>query len=127
MTNTDENTEFTQEQLDFQWMAMCNRMPQKMIAMASRMKNMHPRILDFPQIEVVVDNKLLLDEMSGIKGRIRATLAKELHNGNITLEFRLAKMEEVGKILTRREIFDEVRKENPAIEKLRSLLDLNLA
>ena len=88
---------------------------------------MHPQILDFPQIEVVVDNKLLLDEMSGIKGRIRATLAKELHNGNITLEFRLAKMEEVGKILTRREIFDEVRKENPAIEKLRSLLDLNLA
>ena len=127
VTNTDENTEFTQEQLDFQWMAMCNRMPQKMIAMASRMKNMHPHILDFPQIEVVVDNKLLLDEMSGIKGRIRATLAKELHNGNITLEFRLAKMEEVGKILTRREIFDEVRKENPAIEKLRSLLDLNLA
>ena len=127
MTNTDENTEFTQEQLDFQWMAMCNRMPQKMIAMASRMKNMHPQSLDFPQIEVVVDNKLLLDEMSGIKGRIRATLAKELHNGNITLEFRLAKMEEVGKILTRREIFDEVRKENPAIEKLRSLLDLNLA
>ena len=127
VTNTDENTEFTQEQLDFQWMAMCNRMPQKMIAMASRMKNMHPQILDFPQIEVVVDNKLLLDEMSGIKGRIRATLAKELHNGNITLEFRLAKMEEVGKILTRREIFDEVRKENPAIEKLRSLLDLNLA
>ena len=127
VTNTDENTEFTQEQLDFQWMAMCNRMPQKMIAMASRMKNMHPQILDFPQIEVVVDNKLLLDEMSGIKGRIRATLAKELHNGNITLEFRLAKVEEVGKILTRREIFDEVRKENPAIEKLRSLLDLNLA
>ena len=127
VTNTDENTVFTQEQLDFQWMAMCNRMPQKMIAMASRMKNMHPQILDFPQIEVVVDNKLLLDEMSGIKGRIRATLAKELHNGNITLEFRLAKMEEVGKILTRREIFDEVRKENPAIEKLRSLLDLNLA
>ena len=127
VTNTDENTEFTQEQLDFQWMAMCNRMPQKMIAMASRMKNMHPQILDFPQIEVVVDNKLLLDEMSGIKGRIRATLAKELHNGNISLDFRLAKMEEVGKILTRREIFDEVRKENPAIEKLRSLLDLNLA
>ena len=124
--NTDENKVFTQDQLDFQWMAMCNRMPQKMVAMASRMKNMHPRILDFPQIEVVVDNKLLLDEMSGIKGRIRATLAKELHNGNITLDFRLAEIEEVGKILTRREIFDEVRKENPAIEKLRSLLDLNL-
>ena len=127
VTNQDENTVFTQEQLDFQWMAMCNRMPQKMVAMASRMKNMHPQILAFPQIEVVVDNQLLLDEISAIKGRIRATLAKELHNGNLTLDFRLAEIEEVGKVLTRREIFNVVRKENPAIDKLRSMLDLRLS
>jgi len=111
---------------------MCNRMPQNMVAMASRMKNLHPQILQPSEsggeaIEVVVDNQQLLDEINGIKGRIRATLAKELHNGNITLDFRLAKIEEVGKVLTRREIFNAVRKENPAIEKLLSLLDLHLS
>ena len=132
VTNTDENTAFTQEQLDFQWLAMCNRMPQKMVAMASRMKNLHPQIVQQSEggeetIEVVVDNQLLLDEINGIKGRIRATLAKELHNGNITLDFRLAKIEEVGKVLTRREIFNVIRKENPAIDKLRSMLDLHLS
>ena len=111
---------------------MCNRMPQKMVAMASRMKNLHPQIVQQSEggeetIEVVVDNQLLLDEINGIKGRIRATLAKELHNGNITLDFRLAKIEEVGKVLTRREIFNVIRKENPAIDKLRSMLDLHLS
>ena len=132
VTNTEESTSFTQEELDYQWLAMCNRMPQNMVAMASRMKNLHPQILQQPEsggetIEVVVDNQQLLDEINGIKGRIRATLAKELHNGNITLDFRLAKIEEVGKVLTRREIFNAVRKENPAIEKLLSLLDLHLS
>ena len=132
VTNTEESTSFTQEELDYQWLAMCNRMPQNMVAMASRMKNLHPQILQPSEsggeaIEVVVENQQLLDEINGIKGRIRATLAKELHNGNITLDFRLAKIEEVGKVLTRREIFNAVRKENPAIEKLLSLLDLHLS
>ena len=132
VTNTEESTSFTQEELDYQWLAMCNRMPQNMVAMASRMKNLHPQIIQPSEsggetIEVVVDNQQLLDEINGIKGRIRATLAKELHNGNITLDFRLAKIEEVGKVLTRREIFNAVRKENPAIEKLLSLLDLHLS
>ena len=127
VTNTGENTTFTNEELSYQWMAMCNRMPQQMIAMASRMKNLEPKITEFPHIEVVVDNQLLLDEVNGIKGRIRATLAKELHNGNITLSFRLSAGDEVKKVLTRREVFTEICKENVAMDKLRAALDLNLA
>jgi DNA polymerase-3 subunit gamma/tau len=42
------------------------------------------------------------------------------------LDIRLAKKEEVGKILTKRELFDEMRKNNPGVEKLRNLLDLDL-
>ena len=37
-----------------------------------------------------------------------------------------AKKEEVGKILTKRELFDKMRKDNPGVEKLRDLLDLDL-
>jgi DNA polymerase-3 subunit gamma/tau len=39
----------------------------------------------------------------------------------------LAKAEEARKILTKREIFDEMREKNPAIEKLRKLMNLELA
>ncbi|HEY9551697.1 MAG TPA: DNA polymerase III subunit gamma/tau [Prevotella sp.] len=126
-SNKEENNVFSQEDLDLQWRMMCNRMPQQMTGMAARMKNMMPKILNFPLIEIVVDNKILLDQMSAIKARIHATLAKELHNGHIELNLRLAKPEEVGKILTKRELFDELRKNNPAIEKLRTTFGLELS
>ena len=75
------------------------------------MKNMRPRIAEFPAIEIIVDNQMLLDQVDTIKGRIRATMAKALHNGNITLTLRLAKAEEISKKLTKKEVFDELMKQ----------------
>ena len=111
ITNKDENEEFNQDFLELQWLSMCNRMPQKMISLASRMKNMRPRIAEFPAIEIIVDNQMLLDQVDTIKGRIRATMAKALHNGNITLTLRLAKAEEISKKLTKNEVFDDLMKQ----------------
>ena len=111
ITNKDDNEEFNQDFLELQWLSMCNRMPQKMISLASRMKNMRPRIAEFPAIEIIVDNQMLLDQVDTIKGRIRATMAKALHNGNITLTLRLAKAEEISKKLTKKEVFDELMKQ----------------
>ena len=111
ITNKEENEEFTQDMLDLQWLSMCNRMPQKMIALASRMKNMKPRIADFPNIEIVVDNQMLLDQVANIKGRIRATLAKALHNGNVNISLRLAEAEEISRRMTKKEVFDELMKQ----------------
>ena len=111
ITNKDENEEFNQDFLELQWLSMCNRMPQKMISLASRMKNMRPRIAEFPAIEIIVDNQMLLDQVETIKGRIRATMAKALHNGSITPTLRLAKAEEISKKLTKKEVFDELMKQ----------------
>ena len=61
VTNKDENEEFSQDMLELQWLSMCNRMPKKMIGLASRMKNVTLRIIAFPEIEIVADNQLLLD------------------------------------------------------------------
>ena len=129
-----ERQAFTDEKLLEVWIAMCNRMPQQMRAMSLRMKNMEPHILKMPEkpeddtvVEIVADNQILLNELNGIKGRIRATLAKELHNGQIQLSLRQAEVEEIKPILTKRQIFDEVLRANPAIEQLRSLLDLQLS
>ena len=108
VTNKDENEQFTQELLELQWLSMCNRMPQKMVGLASRMKNMQPRIDNFPDIEVLVDNQMLLDQVNEIKGRIRVTLAKALHNGGITLSLRLAEAEEISRRKTKKEVYDEL-------------------
>jgi len=125
--NKDEAKEFSQEDLTVQWRAMCNRMPEAMKGMALRMKNLSPVITEYPDIEVVVESQMLLDEMAGIKARIRATMAKYLHNGNIHLNIRLAEQSEIKPRLTRREVFEKMQKDFPSVEKLTKILGLELS
>lgn len=126
-TPKDEHQEFTQQDLEFQWMSMCNRMPQKLSGIAARMKNMNPAITTLPTIEVIVENQIMFDQMQAIKGSIVNTLRLYLHNCDITLNMRLAERHEQAKVLTRREQFEEMSRQNPSVEKLRALLDLELA
>ena len=121
-----ERNAFTEEQLVTQWLEMCNRMPQQMTGIAARLKNMTPAITEFPNIEVVVDNQILYDDIVKIKGRIRNTLVVALKNDAITLNVRLAKPEEIRRIPTNRERFDELKSSNKAFEKLSELLGLEL-
>ena len=123
----DEQLEFSQQDLEFQWMMMCNRMPQYLSGIAARMKNMNPVIKEMPHVEVVVDNQLALDQMTEIKGSILSTLRIYLHNNAITLDMRIAEQKERVRILTRKEQYELMEKENPAIAKLRDLLNLELA
>ena len=109
--NKEEATEFTEDQLSLEWLRMCNRMPSQMTGLAQRMKNIQPTILSYPNIEILVDNKLLLDQLGAIKGRIRASLAASLHNGSITVSLRLAKQNEIKPVLTKKQIFDKMKKD----------------
>jgi len=74
----------------------------------------------------VVDNQLAATQIEDIKGKILSTLQIYLHNKSITLSVRIAKHQE-KRILSRREQYEEMEKENPSIGKLRELLDLQLA
>ena len=125
--NADENAAFTQEDLELQWMSMCNRMPQKLVAIASRMKNMNPVITTLPMVEVVVGNELIQAEMEKIRGSIVNTLKMYLHNSGIELIIRVDEHREEIKILTRGEQLEEIIKSNPAVEKLRLAFELELA
>ena len=118
---------FTDDDLIREWVSMCNRMPQKFVGLASRLKNIVPRITEYPNMEVVVDNQLLLDQISAIKKNIRATMRVRLHNSLIEFSPRLAKQNENERALTKLEVFDAMRKRNPAIEKLRLGLKLELS
>lgn len=127
--NKDENANFNDDDLQLQWLTMCNRilLNKEMTALAQRMKNVQVKITTLPNIEVLVDNKLLLDEIEGIKGRIRASLAATLHNGHINICTRLARQEERTRILSPREILDKMQKDNEAVAMLTNLLKLEMA
>ena len=118
---------FTDDELSIQWTLMCNRMPQHLVGLAARLKNLTPHISNYPDIEVVLDNEILLSQTNDIKGNIVATMRKTLGNNDIRLTLTLADPDKARKVFTKREIFDNLRQQNPAIEKLRLKLGLELA
>ena len=125
--NVEEHEAFTAQDLELQWMGMCNRMPQQYSGLAARMKNMNPVILEMPAVEVVVPNEIIKSEMEVILRRLQKTLRDYLHNSDITLTLRVAKQQEREKILTRREQFQLMSSRNASVEKLREAFDLQLA
>ena len=127
-TNQTTTSQFSQTDLQFQWMAMCNRMPQQLSGIATRMKNMKPEITDYPHVEVSVDNELIKQEMEKIHKNIAKTLQIALQNAEITLSIKVVDhAEEAKKAMTRRNQFEDMSKDNPAVEKLRQVFNLELA
>ena len=122
----DKQNAFTQEQVQKQWRAMCVRMPENLQAMAQRMKLLTPTITNFPNIEVPVMNTILLNDMTRIKNRIRATLQSYLGNNRIEITFRLAEGKELKPILTKPQLFNKLKNENPAFAKLADRLSLTV-
>ncbi len=115
-----EQKPFTDEQLYGQWISMCIRMQaiNEYYGLSQRLKTLTPKITVYPEAEVVIDNPILLEDINKIKNRIRSTIAQGLHNNSIVINYRVAKQSEITKIRSKREIFDDLRKKNPAIDKL---------
>ncbi|MBQ3624485.1 MAG: DNA polymerase III subunit gamma/tau [Prevotella sp.] len=126
LINQDEQNKFTQDDLEKAWYAMCSRMPRQMTATAMRLKNIVPKIGDYPNIELVIDNQLLIDEITPIKGRIQATMAKDLHNGSINFTLRLAEIGETKTALTKKEQLEDMKKSYSPIKKLSDALQLEI-
>ena len=128
LVNTEERTStFTDEDLREKWISMCNRMPSNMKAMAMRMKNMKLHITTLPNIEVVVDNQILLTQMNEILARLEVTMAQDLKNKDVKISLRLAKKEELKPILSDREIFAKLLKNNHSLATLKEALKLELS
>lgn len=122
------NHSFNQEQVEGLWINMCMRMQniKELIGLANRMKAVTPTITEFPNIEVVVDNQLLLNDILDIKNRIRPTFVQGLHNDKIQIDYRLAQSDEIKKILSKREVFDNIMDSNPAFKRMVSIFNLAL-
>lgn len=124
---TTENQDFTLADLRLQWLSMCNRMESaNMGGMAKRLKNIIPSITVYPNIELVVENEMLKTEINDIRKRLEVTMAKHLHNGNITISVRLAEQTEKRKILTPKENYEELLENSKAFKYLADKLKLEL-
>ena len=122
-----ENVQFTQDELELMWMSMCNRMPPQYSAISLRMKNIIPRLLEMPNIEILAENQIILDQLQAIKGSIVKTLRRDLKNMSIEITLRLAEQHEKVRILSDIEVFEQMNEKNPAVGRLREVFGLELA
>lgn len=125
-TQIEKNSQFTEDQLAVEWLSMCNRMPQKMAGLASRLKNLQPVIADFPNLELSVSNQMLYDELTPILKRIKATLRQRLNNGEIEIVMRVAESKEIKPLLTPRERYNKIISENEALKVLCEGLNISM-
>ncbi len=123
------NAEFTQDAVEFQWFAMCNRMMliPELKVLATRMKNIHPEINGYPNIEIVIDNEILLKEVKNLERRIVTTFRKNLNNTEITFEMRQAEPEEIKRLPSKGEIFTEMKEKCPPLDMLCKRMELEMA
>lgn len=120
------NTYFDETQLQKQWTTICNVMPARLKAMAARMRSLKPVITTFPAIEVTVDSSTLLDDMRKIKDTLRSKLAGNLGNDSVTLSFKLAKVENVVRVMSKKELVESIIEKNAAAKRLFDELDMEI-
>lgn len=125
--NKDEDKPFDTNELLSEWLSMCTRMAQnkQFIGLATSMRNLQPQITEYPNIEVVVTNTILLEQIKYILNRIKITLAQRLHNGQINVTLRVAEQSEMKPILTKHEIFENMCKDASVLDLVKGL-DLEL-
>lgn len=119
---------FQPEDLRRAWAIICNEIAKDKdrVALAVRMRNMNVAITRYPEVEVVVDNNMLLEQMKAMREELLAGLVERLDNSSVRLNLRHAKPEEVVMPLSKKEVFEAMTKKSPAIERLRATLDLTL-
>ena len=76
---------------------------------------------------MVVDNQILLTQMNEILARLEVTMAQDLKNKDVKIALRLAKKEELKPILSDREIFAKLLKNNHSLATLKEALKLELS
>ena len=124
------NKPFTVADLRLAWREFIETLPQEQRAMAERMKGMEPvaegDVMTAPA-EVVVENKLVLDQLNALKAQLLAFLRGRLDNAAVDIRFRVREAEEKHRAFSQKEKFDAMLAKSEPLRHLRESLQLELA
>ncbi|MGM9696697.1 MAG: DNA polymerase III subunit gamma/tau [Alloprevotella sp.] len=119
---------FEWKDLSYQWYRFAMELPQEQNAIAGRMKNMRPQLMDNFVIEVPVENDQVLMLMNSIRDDLVCYLRMGLHNGKVDVRFRIIQAEEAKKrAYTRQEQLAAMLEKSPGLAVLKNTLNLELA
>ena len=119
---------FEWKDLSYQWYRFAMELPQEQNAIAGRMKNMRPQLMDNFVVEVPVENDQVLMLMNSIRDDLVCYLRMGLHNGKVDVRFRIIQAEEAKKrAYTRQEQRAAMLEKSPGLAVLKNTLNLELA
>ena len=124
----NEVQSFEWKDLSYQWYRFAMELPQEQNAIAGRMKNMRPQLMDNFVVEVPVENDQVLMLMNSIRDDLVCYLRMGLHNGKVDVRFRIIQAEEAKKrAYTRQEQLAAMLEKSPGLAVLKNTLNLELA
>ena len=119
---------FEWKDLSYQWYRFAMELPQEQNAIAGRMKNMRPQLMDNFVVEVPVENDQVLMLMNSIRDDLLCYLRMGLHHGTVDVRCRIIHAEEAQKrAYTRQEQLAAMLEKSPGLTVLKNTLNLELA
>ena len=95
--------------------------------MAGRLQILRPMLKENLVIEVLVDNRMVATDVTAMRPQIEEFLRKELQNSRLTMHIIVEEAKSTHRILSRVEQYQAIEQHNPAVRKLKELLDLDLS
>ena len=104
----NEDKPFTQEKLTFEWHTYVERLPIERRALAMRMKNMMPKLINDTTFEIVANNEQIAQYLQNMKEGILKSLRQNLMNSQIQMLIRIAEIQEVQHISSKPALYQKM-------------------
>ena len=123
---TREDLPVSEDGLRICWKQFALTLPKEESAMAGRLTIIRPTLTGEASFTVVIDNKIVAQDLHSIKPRIEAYLRQQMQNRHISMSIKLEENLNTHRIYSRVEQYQMLEKKNPALKKLKEMLDLDL-
>ena len=117
---------FNERDVNYYWQEYAGQLPVEQVAIAKRMHNMRPTLLNDTTFEVTVDNDIISKEFTAMIPSIQDYLRSRLKNRKVTMTVRISAPTERNRAYGRVEKFQMMAQKNKALQKLKDELGLEL-
>ena len=122
----EEDYIFNERDVNYYWQEYAGQLPNEQVAIAKRMRHMHPTLLNDTTFEVTVDNDLIAKDFNALVPSIQNYLRTRLKNKKVTMTVRISAPDEKPHAYGRVEKFQMMAQKNEALLKLKDALGLEL-
>lgn len=121
-----ENKPFKQEDITYQWHAYVERMPIERRAMAMRMKNMMPKLINETTFEIMANNPQICQYLQNLREHILQEMRAALCNNSIQMIVRIAEVQELEHITSKPALYKKMAEKNANLQRLAEMLKLEI-